>query len=411
MKKFISVFLVILTVSFILPVSAFADVNTDYIYDEANALTNEEKESIDSSLAEFSKNRGIETKIFLTTSPKGTELIFDAENIYSENGMNDGLLLLIDCAAKNSAVFSGGEAHNIFDEYKCKELSFTVNDAIASKGLNSALYGFIAAAGSQISGAMVSSPNFNGAEHIPKKRLVPRLVDNACLLSSSEEKELVKLLDSISSKHSFDVAIATVDYLDSRSPTAFADDWYDYNGYNENGILFLISMGERDWAISTTGTGIAYFTDAGQEVIIDDLLKNLSKGRYDKAFTSFANSCDKFLKKAESGKPYDVGNLPKGPMPVLYYVVCVIISVAAGFTGTSILKGQLQTVAMQDRADSYTKKDSFHVPEQRDLFLFSTVTKSARPKNTSSSGSRSGGGSSSRSSSSGRSHGGSSGKF
>ncbi len=410
MKKFISSVFVIFIIFSLLPVSVFADSDPIYIYDEANALTKEEKAALSSSFQKLSENWGIETKVFLTNSPNGTKLIFDAENIYTEKGIKDGILLLIDCKAKNAAVFAGGEAQKIFQEYECDELAYTVKTTMASKGISSALYSFIAAAGSKISADMISLSGFNGSEHIPDQRLVPRFVDNACLLSASEAKELNKLLDDISSRHNFDVAIATVDYLDSRSPRDFADDWYDYNGYQQNGILFLISMGERDWAISTAGEGIAYFTDAGQEAIIDKILNDLSKGRYSKAFVAFADSCDKFIKKGESGNPYDVGNLPKGPMPLFYYVVCIAIAVASGFIGTGALKGQLKTVFMQDRADTYVMRDSFHVPQQKNVFLFSTLSKSARPKDTSSSSSR-GGGSSSHSSSSGRSHGGSSGKF
>lgn len=411
MKKIISILLVIITVTSVLTVSAFADGNSEFIFDEANVLKSEERTAINSSLSTFSENWGIDTKVFLVKSKKGTELIFDAENLYKENGMDDGILLLIDCSNKTSALFAGGKAQDLLQEYECEEISFTVNDIIASKGFASALYGFIAATGSKISADMISTPGFNGSQHIPSQRLVPRLVDNACLLSASEEKELIKLLDGISSKHNIDVTIATVNYLDSRSPSQFADDWYDYNGYSEDGILFLISIGKRDWAISTAGYGITAFTDAGQGAIFKSMKKDLSKDRFNKAFITFSNSCDKFLKKAEKGKPYDSGNLPKGPMPVFYYLVCVVIAAVAGGLGTSALKSQLTTVSMNDSARFYTRKDSLHVPEQRDMFLYSTVSKNARPKETSSGGSSRSRGSSSHRSSSGRSHGGSSGKF
>lgn len=52
-----------------------------------------------------------------------------------------------------------------------------------------------------------------------------------------------------------------------------ADDFYDYNGYGYgeegDGIIFLISMEERKWQISTCGFGITAFTDAGQEYMAD----------------------------------------------------------------------------------------------------------------------------------------------
>ena len=74
---------------------------------------------------------------------------------------------------------------------------------------------------------------------------------------------------------------------------AYADDFYDYNGYgygdSRDGILLLISMEERDWRISTCGYGITVFTDAGQEYISDKFLPYLSDGDYSEAFTKYAD--------------------------------------------------------------------------------------------------------------------------
>ena len=65
-----------------------------------------------------------------------------------------------------------------------------------------------------------------------------------------------------------DVAIVTIENLDNRDIEAYTDDFYDYYGYgrgdNHDGIMFLISMGDRKWHITTTGSAINIFTDAGQ---------------------------------------------------------------------------------------------------------------------------------------------------
>ena len=56
---------------------------------------------------------------------------------------------------------------------------------------------------------------------------LPRLIDDADLLSESEEQNLLQKLDSISEKQKFDVVVGTVDSLDGYSPMEFADDFYD----------------------------------------------------------------------------------------------------------------------------------------------------------------------------------------
>ena len=74
------------------------------------------------------------------------------------------------------------------------------------------------------------------------------------------------------------------------------------------------------------------------------------------------------------------------------------------------LKSKLKSVGYSKSATSYVAPGSFKLADSRDIYLYSTVSKTARPKDTgSSSGYR--GGSSTHRSSSGHSHGGGGRKF
>ena len=70
------------------------------------------------------------------------------------------------------------------------------------------------------------------------------------------------------------------------------------------------------------------------------------------------------------------------------------------------MKAKLKTVRFQPAANSYMKAGSMNITESRDLFLYNTVTRTAKPKDNDS-----GGGSSTHTSSSGSTHGGGGGKF
>ena len=124
----------------------------------------------------------------------------------------------------------------------------------------------------------------------------PRLVDDANLLTSEEQSDLEQKLDTISEELQFEVVIVTTNTLGGKTPTAYAQDYYDYNNYgygsNHDGILLLISMEDRDWEIVTTGYGITAFTDAGQRWIMDRVLDDLSNGDYAWAFDTFADQCE-----------------------------------------------------------------------------------------------------------------------
>ena len=143
----------------------------------------------------------------------------------------------------------------------------------------------------------------------------PRVIDDARLLTDSEKSELLSLVNEISERQGVDIVIVTVDSLGGKSARAFADDYYDYNGYGKDGVLLLLAMNSREWYISTSGYGITALTDAGIDYISDRFLGDLSAGNYASAFTTYAELCDDFISEAKTGDPYDNGNMPRRAYP------------------------------------------------------------------------------------------------
>ncbi len=237
----------------------------------------------------------------------------------------------------------------------------------------------------------------------------PCLVDDADLLTDTEESIIVDELNEVSQKWNMDAVIVTVDSLQGSTPNAFADDYFDDNGYgagsDRSGILLLISMEDRDWAISTSGNGIQVFTDAGQEYLMDEVLLYLSDDDFYNGFMQYAELCDDYCRQASEGEPYDVDNLPQGSFPFLILIaISLVIGLIAALIVTGVMKGQLKSIRAQNAAADYMTAGSLKVTESRDLFLYRNVTRQPKPKQNS-------GGSSVHTSSSGRVHGGSSGKF
>ena len=233
---------------------------------------------------------------------------------------------------------------------------------------------------------------------------MPRLVDQADLLTDAQEANLLSKLDTISNRQGMDVVVVTAETLDGKSPMAYADDFYDYNGYCEDGILLLVSMEDSDWWISTAGYGITAFTDAGIEYLGNRFVPSLSDGDYAGAFEIYADHCDEFITQAKTGDPYDTHNLPKEPFDfLLNLAISFVIGLVIAAIATAIMKGQLKSVRAQAGASGYVKNGSMNVTHRQDLFLYRDVKRTAKPKDSS--------GSSTHTSSSGRSHGGGGGKF
>ncbi len=231
-------------------------------------------------------------------------------------------------------------------------------------------------------------------------RELPLLVDDADLLTNSEEEYLDAKLERISEEQECEVAIVTVYSLNGKTATEYADDFFDYNGYgygdNDDGILLLVSMEDRDVAISTYGFAIEAFTDAKQDYMYDEFLPYLSDGDYKEAFSTFADLCDEIITRARAGTPIFSGRR---------LLVSLGVGVVFAFIITAIMKGKLKSVRYQPAANSYVQQNSLNISLSKDLFLYRKVDRREIPKSDGS------GGSSTHRSSSGRSHGGSSRKF
>lgn len=269
----------------------------------------------------------------------------------------------------------------------------------------------------------------------------PKIVDQADLLTYSEEQVLEQMAQELVDEYEMDVVIVTVWSLDGKSAEAYADDYFDYNGYgigsDYSGVLFLLSMEYRDWAISTCGETIYVLSDYGIEILFESIKGDLGNDDYYSAFYNYLASLDYYFEKYENGSPVDGyhdsdvddyiiydpnnsgGTVYYEPQPtagdiIKMVVISLVIGLIAAAITLAIMRATHNTFRPQSNATNYMGSNGFHLTQQKDIFLHSKVSKTLRE--TSSSGGsgrsyRSGGGSSIHRSSSGRSHGGRSGKF
>ena len=232
-----------------------------------------------------------------------------------------------------------------------------------------------------------------------------RLVDDANLLEDYEEEKLLEELDRISEKLNFDIVVVTTNFTGGKSSMAYADDYFDYNGYgmgeNYDGALLLVNMGAREWHISTTGYGIEALSDSDIDQIGEMVANHLSYGTYADGVELFAELIEAEVRDAKDTEKLDIGEI------FLRLLLAIIAGGVLAFIPVSVMKKKLDNVDAKKEASDYVRRDKIVMTEQRDMFLFSNISRRARPKDT---GSRSGG-SSIHIGSSGRSHGGGGGRF
>ena len=239
------------------------------------------------------------------------------------------------------------------------------------------------------------------------------VVDNADLLTQTEENELSKKLQDISDELQFDVVVVTTNSTGSKTATEYADDYFDYNGYgrgsNNDGALFLVDMGDRKWAISTSGYGIEAIVDSALDDMEEEIVPYLKSGDYDGTFNEFADLTYDIVNDAKNGKSYSnsTTSTTKNHKNIGTNLI-VAFSIGAGISLIIILvyRSKLKPVKFQKEAKEYIVPGSFNLRRSDDVFLYFNITKVPIPKNNDSDDSGS-----FHSSSSGSSHGGSSGSF
>lgn len=252
-----------------------------------------------------------------------------------------------------------------------------------------------------------------------KERVYPLFVDDAQLLEETDAAELLTKLEEISARQKMDVAVITAAKMDGRSVESYTDDFYDYFGYGQgdskDGVMFLITMEEREVYITASGSGIFAFTDAGREYILDNCVMPLiSDGKYSDAFNEFADQCDIFINQAKTGTPYDGNHMPKGqlePLDTTWFFVAFIAGIFIT-TGVSIhLKKQMETVEFQREANNYAVDGSLVITGKFEKYITTNITRKEREHSSDRSGDSKGSGSTTRKSSSDATHSGTGRKF
>ena len=238
---------------------------------------------------------------------------------------------------------------------------------------------------------------------------LPRVVDFADLLTDPEEASLEELALDLYATYNMDVVILTVDSLGGKSARAYAEEFYDGNSYGADeagsGVILLLAMDTREWYISTCGNAISAIPDYKIDALFDVMASDLSSGDYYDAFRSYLTALPGYFRSGSHSGNSTHHSGSDNPITGQQILIALAVGLVCGGIGLLILRGMMNSKHAQRSAADYLKSGSYDLRVQRDMFLYSRVTKTPRPKESSgSSTGRSGGGG-------GRSHGGGGGRF
>ena len=244
-----------------------------------------------------------------------------------------------------------------------------------------------------------------------------RVIDETDTLSTDEITALNRIVDSFRQKYNMDCVLLMIDSLGGVTARDYADDFYDEGGYgmgNDNsGVLFLISIYDRECYISTCGSAIAEINDYEIDLILDDATYYLADDDWYGGFRAFVSAAGRMLEH-NYGKGGN-GNGGGYNDPGYYYepeddtferilIVFIAPAVIAGIA-VAVMCWSMNNARGKSTAADYTVRGSFALTGALDILISRHVSRTA--KDTGNHGGGGGGhGGSSHISHSGVSHGG-----
>ena len=233
-----------------------------------------------------------------------------------------------------------------------------------------------------------------------------RVIDEAEILTDSEEKELDAKIATIEQSHKVRILIGTMKSTDGTPLGKIANNVVDQIPADNGTIVLLLSMKERDWYISTDNKMRVRITDdRGIEHLADKFVPSLKENKYAEGFTAFAAAVDEMVTYYEKeGKPFN----PDAFLLTIVTLVGALIPAAIVYWFIlANLSDSMFSVRSAHEADDYVERGSFRLTHKEDVFLRTTESRETKHKETSSSSS----GSYISTSSRDESHGGGGGKY
>ncbi len=214
-----------------------------------------------------------------------------------------------------------------------------------------------------------------------------KVYDFANLFSDSEENKLYNDIYKYTNKTSYEAVIVTTYDNNGKHVEDYAMDFYEDNGFREDGIIFVIDMLDRGYTMMVHGAAIDTYTDNDIDYILDELYYDMADGDYYDAASNFLSLSTKYY---SSNSSYSYGsNVSTGDMMIWlklfgYPLIVTIIVIL-------IMAFQNRMVKKANSSKSFLNNETKVITTISDIFLGATTTKVRIDTDSSSGGGMRGG--------------------
>ena len=227
--------------------------------------------------------------------------------------------------------------------------------------------------------------SLGGAALASNQITMPYVTDAAGLLTNEEVMALEAQAEQITENYGCAPYILVVEdfrvYEDTYDVREAGMNLYERWGLGygpeKNGLLLMLSMAERDYALVTNGSVTHQaFTDYGQEALREQFLDNFHNDDWAGGFRDYLDGCAWLLEQAKNGTPYDVDTAPQGFNPL---IIVIPLALAAAVCVVFVL--QMKTANLKTEAGDYMVQNGTNMRVVQDIFTHRTVTRQVIEQN------------------------------
>lgn len=214
---------------------------------------------------------------------------------------------------------------------------------------------------------------------------IPQYYEEYDLLSDDEEASINAKLEEMSDRLDADVVIWVTSFFGNLDEESFIDACRKHIsnnfGYKSNGyVIMMIDIEEEENYLYIYPEGKVAskaFSDEDLDGLGDDVISLMESDKCFEAMNKYADSCDEAITESQKVKYFSVTRL----------IIAAVIGLIIGASVTGSNKAKLKTVRSKTEANYYVREGSMTVTDSRDIYLYSKVTRTEKPRNDGSSGS------------------------
>lgn len=215
--------------------------------------------------------------------------------------------------------------------------------------------------------------------------------DGASFLSSEQRAALDKRFEELYDTCGIRAFVVTEKEMYGSTAENTANDYFDalaerYPDENMR-LVFYLSLQPREYYLLADDS----FTDYALSKMEDAVLNRLSAGEYYDAFCALAQTAERLYLREGWESEVPTGGMDSADI-LLMLAAVIVIPLVVAFVMTAAKLKQMNTASGQRTADNCMKPGSMNMTNTSDIFLYSNLVRTPRPKpQTGSSGSGHGG--------------------